>query len=391
MRILYVTSRFPYPLTSGALRHFYFLRELARRHEVTFVSLTDESFDPAWKEALAGCVRIETVQRPAGSQGDFRLIAGIDSSLIPLREVVARIAAESTFDVAVLGSKRVAWVADAIPSIPKALDLCDVESVRIRGRLQHASWLARPRLLLAWLLMRLAERRVVPRVDHTVLASVRDLEAFSLGRSFTASVVPNGVDLEFWKRARPSLGHTIVFTGAMNYRPNVDAALFLVREIFPLVREAVPDAELRIVGRDPVPELVRAGETPGIDVTGLVDDMRLYLEEAAVFAAPIRFGAGIQNKVLEALAMGLPTVASSIAADGLRTSDGANPPLEIAETPREFADKIVRRLRAGDRTPSAEARSYVKTHFQWEACSARLEEILRRTAQSHSPEPAPVA
>ena len=169
----------------------------------------------------------------------------------------------------------------------------------------------------------------------------------------------------------------------MNYRPNIDAAVFLIEEVFPLVQKAHPEAELLLVGHSPVPALVAAGNRPGVTVTGFVDDVRPYLERAAVFAAPLRFGAGIQNKVLEAMAMEVPVVASPLAADGLNTEDGARPPVKLAQTASEFARLILAELEARetDTTPDIAAREYIQQHFVWPAIGDRLRTVLNTTVK----------
>ncbi|MGE3317636.1 MAG: glycosyltransferase, partial [Planctomycetaceae bacterium] len=164
--------------------------------------------------------------------------------------------------------------------------------------------------------------------------------------------------------------------GNPGYAPNADAAMYLAREIFPKVREAIPGAELLLVGRDPLPELIDYGQRhEGITVTGMVDDMRPYLDRAAVFAAPLRFGAGIQNKVLEALAMNAPTVASPVAADGLQTADGTLPPFDVAKDADEFARAIVRQLTA-PQDQEGSGRAFVERYFSWKQSGSLLEQAL---------------
>src|SRR5690606_6865931 len=142
-------------------------------------------------------------------------------------------------------------------------------------------------------------------------------------------------------------------------------------------------AELFIVGHSPVPQLVAAGKRPGVTVTGFVDDVRPYLERAAVFAAPLRFGAGIQNKVLEAMAMEVPVVASPLAADGLNTEDGGRPPVTLARTADDFARSINAALdaRTHDLTPDTVARDYILQYFVWPAIGERLRAVLRATVK----------
>jgi glycosyltransferase involved in cell wall biosynthesis len=138
------------------------------------------------------------------------------------------------------------------------------------------------------------------------------------------------------------------------------------------------------VGRDPKPRLAAAGAQPGVQVTGFVDDVRPFLERAAVFAAPLLFGAGIQNKLLEAMAMAVPVVASPLAADGLRTGDGGMPPLQTADDAAAFAAALAARLAAAQRdpTPDFAARQYVEEHFRWETNAAALEQVLHRVADA---------
>lgn len=192
-------------------------------------------------------------------------------------------------------------------------------------------------------------------------------------------MIPNGVDLDYWRRTSATRGRdTIVMTGAMDYAPNRDAATVLVRDVLPLVRRSVPEAELWIVGRDPRPQLIRAAGRTGAHVTGFVEDVRPYLERASVVAAPLRFGAGIQNKLLEAMAMGVPAVASPLAAAGLRTEQGEEPPLAVASSPREFAARIVQELlrSRNDPRPDGRARDFVERNFVWARSAYKLERVL---------------
>jgi glycosyltransferase involved in cell wall biosynthesis len=201
-----------------------------------------------------------------------------------------------------------------------------------------------------------------------------------LGRQTQGTtIVPNGVDLDFWQRRTAVRSqYKIAFTGAMDYRPNTDAALYLIEEILPLVQQEIPQAELFVVGRDPTPALVAAGKRKGVTVTGFVDDVRDYLDEATVFAAPLRFGAGLQNKVLEAMAMAVPVVASPLAADGLRTEEGAQPPLDIVTGTEQFAQRLVQKLREAESyaQPHYAGRLFIETHFVWGYSRQKMNEVI---------------
>jgi glycosyltransferase involved in cell wall biosynthesis len=220
--------------------------------------------------------------------------------------------------------------------------------------------------------------------DRVVVASLRDGE--HLGWSDRMSVLPNGVDTAYWSRRstrRPD--GTVIFTGKMSYAPNEDAAMRLIEEVWPSVRARRPDARLMIVGTSPGPRLVEAGSLSGVTVTGRVDDMRDYLDDATVFAAPIRHGAGIQNKLLEALAMQLPVVASTNATDGL-VLDGGDPPVHVTDDLATMADLIVDELNAArsDPAPRHAHRTWVADRFDWGVSAGRIDAILQELC-SHGP------
>ncbi len=395
MRILYVTNGFPYPLTSGYLRHYFLIRSLSASHAVTLLSLTSREPTADDRREVDRIVEASYVfpRTPRGGGAARRivrrggeLLGHPEPAARALRDAVAELRRPRTFDVAVFSGKRTAPALAALAGLPVVADLCDATSLRVRGALAYARPARRLALLAEYANVRRIERRLVARASRLVFASARDRDAI-LGPAGTeprgpharAAVIPNGVDTAFWRRTSDRLGRDrIVFTGAMDYPPNVDAAVHLARDVLPLVRSKAPTACLVIVGRDPAPEVRALADLPGVEVTGLVPDVRPYLEAAAVFAAPLRFGVGIQNKVLEAMAMAVPVVASPLAADGVRQADGRPAPLDVASGPAETADRIVDRLRAAEAgaTPDARGRAWVEAGFDWERSGRRLEALL---------------
>lgn len=392
MRVLYLTNGFPYPLTSGYLRHYHLIRELAAAHDVTLLSLTGPAYRDTDREALLPLVeRVEVFGAGAGrgrarNLRRVRRLAGGSHSpgVAAMAATAAALHAERPFDVIVHSGKSTHPVLDRI-DLPVAADLCDATSSRLAGAMTYAPAVRRPVLWLQLQRMRRIESGIVGRAAHVMFASERDRELILGARvAPPSSVVPNGVDLDYWHRRTSALGEDrIVFTGAMHYPPNVDAALVLIRDVLPLVRLRVPAARLDVVGRDPAPELMALADRPGVRITGTVPDVRPFLEEAAVFAAPLRFGAGIQNKLLEALAMEVPVVASSLALDGLRVGDRTAPAI-VADDPATMADRIAAALMTAraDPRPNAEGRAYVDSEFQWAMSGARLSSILRSVAET---------
>jgi polysaccharide biosynthesis protein PslH len=194
-------------------------------------------------------------------------------------------------------------------------------------------------------------------------------------------VIPNGVDLaEFPYRDRDPGGYTLIFAGAMNNLPNIDAVRFLSLEILPLLQQRYPETTLTVVGTSPVPEVLALGERSGIQIVGRVQRVAEYLHQAAVCAIPMRIGFGIKNKTLEAMAAGTPIVASDRALEGLSVGGGGRSPRALrANGVREYVDAITslfddRHLRE---ELSRNGRSLVESEYTWEVVGRRYEQALR--------------
>jgi polysaccharide biosynthesis protein PslH len=380
-RLLYVTNGFPYPLTSGYLRHWYLLHELAAEHEITLLSLVGADHDPEFEQpvrrlvthleifpthrrARSGLVRLADVARaPLGGEPAAR----------HLRAAAARLRATVGVDAAVVSGKQTTTVLRALAGVPVVADLCDATAARLLADLgRGGSPARRVRLARRALRTAMAERAMLVRADRCYAASARDAAQLARlhPRGHAPAVVPNGVDLERWRRTsdrRPT--GTIVFAGRMGYEPNAEAALHLAREVLPRVHDEVPDARALIVGRDPTSAVRALHDGSTVIVTGEVADVRPYLDDATVAVAPLLSAAGIQNKVLEALAMEVPVVATPLAAAGLEIPD-ATSPVDVREGPAALAAGVIEHLRAaaaGADAPFAVGRDYVSRWFSWEA------------------------
>ena len=387
MHVLVVTDGFPFPLTSGRLRQFHFLTQLARQHRITLVSAVPPNQPSEHADALAGDVeRIVTVHTRRLSRG---VRAKTWSRIHPegtgrISERIAALHAEDPFDVVFNARLPIAF-RRLLPGLPVVSDISDAVSDGLVERMQFAATWEAPILLAKHLDARRDEDRITAGSDHLLFASARDRAILTARRPSMppSTVVPNGVDLDYWQRRTPTLGRdTVVFAGAMPYAPNEDAAIHLIRTIMPIVRRSRPDVRLVIVGRDPRPRLVAAaaGE-PNVELTGYVEDMRDQLERASVVVAALRFATGIQNKILEAMAMAVPVVTTPVAEAGLLIPGDVPPPLAVASDPGDLAALIVRRLEAADHgaPPDLDARAWVGERFRWDAVGATVDEILRST------------
>jgi glycosyltransferase involved in cell wall biosynthesis len=227
------------------------------------------------------------------------------------------------------------------------------------------------------------ERWVAEVLEETWLISEADaqlLRACCPGANIR--VVPNGVDLEvFHPLGQACEPHSLIFVGHLRVFHNIDAALHLVRDVLPLVRREIPDCALKIVGADPDPAIQRLAQDPAVTVTGFVPDLNDYLNRAAVFVAPLRFAAGVQNKVIEAMAAGRPVVTTSLINSGL----GARPEREIliADNAEATADQIKRLLKDEDlrERVGLAGREFVQEKYSWSHVMERVRVIEERLVE----------
>lgn len=395
MRILYITDGFPYPLTSGRLRHFHFIRELSERHRISLFSTVPprhpREHDAALAPFVCGIETFETHRLARGvlEKSAARLRAMVtqrpDSGMARLYRRAAELHEEEPFDV-VFNAHLDCYIENYLPSVPLAYDLCDALSLRALGELRHAPASHVPAAMVKYAEALVTERSVARRAPRLILCSQRDAHwtARRTGDLWRLRVIPNGVDATYWQRTPPFLPpDRLVFVGALSARPNEDAALVLIRQVLPLVRQTVSGARLTIAGRDPSARLVRAAERErGCDLVVNASDVRPVMEEATAFVAPIRFSAGIQNKLLQAMAMAIPVVTTSSAAAGLITADGGAPPIAVERTAGHLAAATVDVLQRArhDPTPDYHARRFVEQQFRWDEQVQRIERLLLEVA-----------
>lgn len=392
MRILWVTTGFVYPLTSGQLRHYHLVAALGRRHRITLVSLVDPGFDRADLDAVRPLVE-EVLVFGDGEPATFsnrarRKAAGFAPALSPatsgMRAALARLHEREPFDVAVVSGRRAQPVLAGAVDVPLVADVCDATARRLLDGLRYRGLRAIGDAV-EYVQSRRVEAALARRADRLLFASARDRDLVVAGDE-RARVVPNGVDLAYWSRRTDRLGSAVVFVGNLAYPPNDDAAVRLARDLTPELRRRHPGVEVRIVGRDPSRRLRAVAASSGVEVTGRVDDVRPFLEGAAVAAVPLRFAAGVQNKVLEAMAMAVPVVATPAAAGGVAVDDRTAPPLDLAGTDAELVEALDRRLRQaqGGAAPHEAARAYVEAHFDWARSASLVEQALEEAVAAHT-------
>lgn len=409
-KLLYLVHRLPYPPDKGdKVRSYHLLKHLlGQGHEVFLGTFVDDPDDAVHLPALRGlCADLCAVALQSRS-AKVRSLAGLahgepltlhyyDSPR--LHDWVRQTLATRQIDAVLVFSSSMAQYTEGLGDLPILVDLVDVDSAKWTDyAASHAwpmSWLYRREgeRLLAY------ERAVVARACRSFLVTDREVELFgrlapeSAGR---VEALCNGVDADFFApvHGRPSpFGAAelpLVFTGAMDYWPNIDAVSWFAREVLPALVRHWPALRLHIVGRSPAPA-VRALAGSAVSVSGTVPDVRPYLQHAAAVVAPLRLARGVQNKVLEAMAMARPVVCASACIEALAARPGEH--LLAADTVEAYVSQLEPLLAASARATElgAAGRRHVVDHFSWPARLAGLDAALQAafaTNQTLEPHPA---
>ena len=390
MKILYVCHRFPFPpKRGGKIRPFNMIRHLSAMHEVHVASLARSPAEAKEGEGLAAyCARYDMVEVGPAAQ-TLRMVARLPSyqpssfgyfqSPELKRRIDARVAAER-FDLIFVHCSSVAPYVAQVQGIPKILDFGDMDSQKW---LEYARCRPFP-LSLGYRLeggkMERAEKRLARRFDvctATTRAEWATLESFHTGAA--TDWFPNGVDADYFSPTGEDYdADTIAFVGRMDYYPNQQCMAEFCARTWPLLKAARPTLKLLIVGADPSPRMRRLGDIDGVTVTGSVPDVRPYLARSALMAAPLAIARGTQNKILEAMAAGVPVVTSHVAAGGVDAS--APEHFLAASTPDEYAAAILRILDdpAERRRLSKAGRARMLSHHAWDKSMQRLDGIIER-------------
>jgi sugar transferase (PEP-CTERM/EpsH1 system associated) len=402
----------PFPPNKGdKIRSFNILNHLAKRHDVYLACLVDDESDlrfvPEIEQRVSRFVfdRIKPrMKKLLAMRGLFRsrpitvgyfyssaLQRQIDS-IIDTVDIDAFVCSSSPMAEYLYRSRH---ANGKIRRALRVMDLIDVDSAKWGQYAEQGRWWTS--CIYRYEAKHLAdyEQRIAQKFDHVLVVSEQEKNVFpGGGNAANLEAMSNGVDLEYFRPDR-SVTHTttrptLVFTGAMDYLANIDGIKWFVELVFPRVQAAVPDVELLIVGSKPTQEIERLGRLRGVVVTGFVEDVREYLARASVCVVPLRVARGIQNKVLEAMAMGKAVVCTSQALEGIRAVPGKE--IIAANGADAFAAATVDLLRDRSRAQQLgiAARQCVEKEYTWDENLSLLDRILAvRQAALRPPEITP--
>jgi len=390
MKITVVAPQFPFPLDRGdRLTVYNLLKHFSKRHEMSLVCFMEPNQDPSWVNKVQPfCQRIEIV-RLRKWRAYANCLLGIPGctplqvhyfSDPAMHQAIRRVVRETQPDLLYAHLIRVGKYIEPYRERARVLALQASLTLNYRRLAQFASnWWRKIFYSIEYLKLRHSEAELARKFDKVLLISKHDLNAMAqeapLDNVFFS---PHGVDYSYYSpdvqiQKEPN---TLLLTGAMYYAPNIDAALYFYKEILPLVRQQVPDVRWNIIGRDPSSEVLALGEDPYIQVTGGVPDLRPYMNRAQIAIAPMRIAAGLQNKVLEGMAMGLPMVITSAANEGIQAIDGEH--VLVADKAQDFANQVVHLLSKSERRIQlgAAAHNFIIQEWSWEKHFRDLEHMF---------------
>lgn len=378
MRLLYLTHTCPYPPNKGdRIRCFNILKHLSHQHEVEIIYPTFSNDHAECKAALLHYCRSVKTANISPLLSYMRCLVGFFTRQ-PLTtpffysKKLERLIQVDGFDLVLVDCSSMArYVLDE--PIPKILDFVDIDSEKWK---RYAITSSFPKNFI----YRLEAKRLLRfeaklcRIFDSCLV-VSNTEKQLAQDKTNLVVVANGIDLQLFTPQGKTSEHIIVFTGAMNYLPNVDGVIYFHNEILPLIRRQIPTVKFIIAGMQPSAK-IRALADDYTIVTGFVSDIREYLSKADVCVVPLRIAKGIQNKILEAMAMKIPVVATSNANSGINATDKTE--IMLADSPDDFAKATVRLLKDSKLrdTITKNARDFVEKNFCWEKNLETLDNLI---------------
>ena len=407
MRLLFLTPQFPYPPHKGTtLRNFNLIAGLARQHQIDLLAFGDAPRVSSPLDQL--CKRIAVM--PVPPRPTWR--RAVDTVLSPWPDMGLRLWSRA------FARQLAAWVTDEEYDVIQAegLELARYMLGVRAPRAHHvdrvgqtplivfddhnAEYLLQKRIAAAgiasggwragtvystiqWRKLRSFERRACRRADRVVCVSEADADAIrQLDAALSIDVIPNGVDTDYYRReqiaplALPT--PSIVFTGTMDFRPNVEAMLWFAQEVLPAVKRAVPAVHFYIVGQRPHARLDSLRDDPAITLTGAVEDTRPYISAASVYVAPLRMGGGTRLKLLEAMSLQAPIVSTTVGAEGFAVRDGQE--LLLADDAAAFAQAVVALIADRERAAllGETGRLFAVQHYDWRSIIPKFDAVYLR-------------
>lgn len=386
MKIFVIVSRVPWPLEKGdKLRAYHQIRELSKTHEIMLCCLNDQKIDPDAVDHLSSfCTRVEVVQLHKWRIA-LRMVLGVFSSR-PLQvhyffqRAAARMVKSYIDDFApdhiYCQLIRCSEYVKNIHHVPKTLDYMDAFNKGMERLAERSPFILRTLWRMEARRLLRYENLIFDYFDHHTIISHQDRELIFHPKRQKIAVIPNGVDTVYFAPQQAEKRYDIVFTGNMSYPPNIDTAELLANEVMPVVWKTHPGATLLIAGATPHPRVSALSKNELVTVTGWLDDIRTAYSEGRIFAAPLRIGTGLQNKLLEAMSMELPCITTTLANNALGARN--NEEIVVVESTAAMSEQICDLLDHPEKASklAKNGRLFVIANFSWTTAVEKLTNLI---------------
>ena len=396
MNILVISQQIPYPLSCGAALLIYnIFKKLAQRHEIYLLCFSKNPEDRQNLKFIKDIfTNIYLIESEGEKRSPFRYLKNVlswNSGFLMkeqqpkvyqrFKEKMIEVVFTKNIDLLYCHSLYMAEFAFDIKECKSVLNIVDSVKLELQRRIQFQSnrkLYERLKTLIWYYRFSNFEKKMLESFDLNITVGEKDFEVLnSLSPMANIELIPNGVDTDyFYPSHKKSLNYPmLIFSGNMNFSPNVDAAMFFYHNIFPLIKKKMPDVHFFVVGRSPVNNIKKLSKDKNIVVTGFVEDMITYINKADVVICPMRMGGGIKNKILEAMALGKAIVSTSIGVEGIDVIQGEN--IMIADSPTEFAENVLKLLNDQSlrNRIANNACVLINERYTWDKCSRRYEEL----------------
>lgn len=387
--ILYVTTRLPWPLIGGDRLHIYhYLKELKQQgHKITIITLVSDNDDLdgalIHNEFYTKLIPIKFNKKLAYLNA-IKAIFNDKPFIVEyfynkkMQNIIDKEIKTGTYDVTIGYIIRSFQYLQKHKNIKKIIHLCDAISMMYERRIQEKSNLFdKLKIWIEYLKVKHYEKKACKYSDKQILISDTDKKYLSQFADITnCEIIGLATDTEYYKPIISSKNNSICFVGSMQYIPNSEAAIYFATKVFPLIKKEIPDAKFKIIGANPRKDLFEAVKgIDGIVVTGKVDDVREYMKDCKVSVCPVKIAGGIQNKILEAMSMGIPVVTTPEGAEGIGADENI---LKVAISEKDFAKKVIDIIKDDSlrNDVATKSREFILNNFSWEKVGDEWDKTL---------------
>ncbi len=386
MKIGVLLSRFPYPLEKGdKLRAFHQLKELAKNNEIYLCCISDNDVKSSHFKQLEPYCKEIIVIKLSRLNILKNLIKGLLFSKLPLqvayffkksaKKTIVHFFRSNQVHHIYCQLIRVSEYVKDMHDIPKTLDYMDVLSKGMERRIKKSKAYLRPFVRIEANRLKKYEHFIFNSFENKTIISEQDRDLIIHAKNKSIEIIRNGVDLTYFSPRKRETKFDLVFTGNMSYPPNVDGVVFLVEEVLPELWKKSPSISLVVAGASPSAKVQKLAQK-NVTVTGWVDDIREYYASSKVFIAPMQIGTGLQNKLLEAMAMQTPCITSTLANNALKATDREN--IIIANSEAEYVTSILELLENHTLATSIakKGHDFVQHNYDWKSTTNQLEKLF---------------